>query len=331
MIPHRPLLHVLLLLSPLTSQQQAAPAVPATVVPVARHDFHAAGAGWNNGDGWTRQHDDCCALARRGGFDLPLLGDSITQGFGGDGREVHDPGAAARAQRLARWTIGNFGISGDCTQHLLWRIDHGELDGLDPRFVAVMIGTNNITADDPPAAIAQGIAAVVAAVQRRLPHATVVLQAVLPRGATADDQGRRAVAEIDAALPALADHQHVPLLDLTAQFLARDRAARAELFAGDFQHLSAAGYDVWATALAAELQRREPARPRHVVFVTGDEEYRSEESMPMLAAILARDHGTRTTVCLPEDPHGRVDPTVLDHIGGLQALDSADLMVLFTR
>ena len=130
------LLTALLLLPPLGTQQPTPPPPPATVVPVARDDFHAAGAGWNNGDSWTRQHDDCCALARRGGFDLLLLGDSITQGFGGDGREVHDPGAAARTQRLAGWTIGNFGISGDCTQHLLWRIDHGELEGLDPRFVA---------------------------------------------------------------------------------------------------------------------------------------------------------------------------------------------------
>ena len=69
----------------------------------------------------------------------------------------------------------------------------------------------------------------------------------------------------------------------------------------------------------------------HIVFVTGDEEYRSEESMPMLARILERDYGFRTTVCFALDADGYVDPNVLDNIAGLEALEEADMMVLFTR
>lgn len=73
------------------------------------------------------------------------------------------------------------------------------------------------------------------------------------------------------------------------------------------------------------------AEPPHIVFVTGDEEYRSEESMPMLARMLERDYGFRTTVLFSVDSAGIVDPNRLDHIPGLEALDDADMMVLFTR
>ena len=71
--------------------------------------------------------------------------------------------------------------------------------------------------------------------------------------------------------------------------------------------------------------------PPHVVFVTGDEEYRSEESMPMLAKILDKTHGFRVSVCYAVDPDGSINPDNLTNIAGLEALDDADLMVMFTR
>jgi len=85
--------------------------------------------------------------------------------------------------------------------------------------------------------------------------------------------------------------------------------------------------------LAGESPQRPKAETRvpHVIFVTGDEEYRSEESMPMLAKILDRDHGFRVTVCHAVDKDGLIDPNNLENIEGLEALDDADLMVVFTR
>ena len=71
--------------------------------------------------------------------------------------------------------------------------------------------------------------------------------------------------------------------------------------------------------------------PPHIVFVTGGEEYRSEESMPMLARILKRDYGFRVTVCYALDEQGVIDPNNLENIEGLEALEDADMMVLFTR
>ena len=90
------------------------------------------------------------------------------------------------------------------------------------------------------------------------------------------------------------------------------------------------------TLMAAQCQNTEgdplPAiEAPHIVFVTGDEEYRSEESMPMLARILHRDYGFRVTVCYALNKDGFIDPNILDNIDGLEALDEADMMVLFTR
>ncbi|WP_052958654.1 ThuA domain-containing protein [Maribacter thermophilus] len=75
----------------------------------------------------------------------------------------------------------------------------------------------------------------------------------------------------------------------------------------------------------------ESAKQPHIVFVTGDEEYRSEESMPMLASLAKRELHARVTVCYALDSLGFIDPNRTDHISDLNALESADLMVLFTR
>ncbi|MDE2833885.1 MAG: ThuA domain-containing protein [Bacteroidota bacterium] len=83
-----------------------------------------------------------------------------------------------------------------------------------------------------------------------------------------------------------------------------------------------------ACAAGAAGQSEDPLR---IVFVTGDEEYRSEESMPMLAGILQRDYGFDVSVCYALNEEGYIDPNVLDNIAGLRQLEEADMMVLFTR
>jgi type 1 glutamine amidotransferase len=81
------------------------------------------------------------------------------------------------------------------------------------------------------------------------------------------------------------------------------------------------------TGLAARGEDKAP----HVVFISGDEEYRSEESLPMLARILHETHGFRVSVCYALDSEGKIDPNTLTNIGGLEALDDADLVVMYTR
>ncbi|TWU11631.1 Trehalose utilization [Symmachiella macrocystis] len=87
---------------------------------------------------------------------------------------------------------------------------------------------------------------------------------------------------------------------------------------------------LFAASMTIATQAAEEKVP-HIVFITGDEEYRSEESMPMLAKILKRDYGFKVTVCYSLAEDGTIDPDNLRSITGIEALDDADLMVLFTR
>lgn len=228
-----------------------APQAPA-LTPVGREDEHAAAAGWRDSDSWLSQHLDCVELAGRGGADLVLLGDSITQSFGGAGRRVWGPGEGALREHLGGFEVANLGISGDRTQHLAWRIDQGTLEGLDPRFVVLLIGTNNLSAGDPPAEVAAGIEAAVERVRARLPRAHLLVLGVLPRGA-ADDPMREAVAEVNERIEMLEALPRVTVSDLGRHFTRADGALRDYLFARDHLHLSPAGYTRWAELLWKSL------------------------------------------------------------------------------
>ena len=112
---------------------------PSTVTPVPRQGS------------WMQLHEQFLAEAKQGNIDLLFLGDSITQGWGDNAvwKRYYGPRHAA-----------NFGIGGDRTQHVLWRIQHGEIDGIHPGVVVLMIGTNN-TRVNTPDEIAAGVKAIV--------------------------------------------------------------------------------------------------------------------------------------------------------------------------
>jgi lysophospholipase L1-like esterase len=193
---------------------------------------------------WLAEHDAFVARARNGGIDVLFIGDSITANFTTRGKDVW-------AREIAPLgTVADFGISGDRTQFVLWRAQNGELDGTGARVVVLMIGTNNL-ASATPESIARGVAAIVDTVREKLPNATVVLNALLPRGAPADPL-RAKTADVNARLAALADGVHVRWLDAGAAFVGAGGTISAVLMP-DKLHPSAAGYDVWATALRPVL------------------------------------------------------------------------------
>jgi lysophospholipase L1-like esterase len=189
---------------------------------------------------WRARHDGFVARAAQGGLDVVFLGDSIADFFPTRGAQAWNRDIAPLGG------VADFGISGDRTQWLLWRVRHGELDGSGARVVVLMIGTNNLAAATPANA-ARGIAAVVAAVREKLPGATIVLDALLPRG-TPDDPLRAKLADVNARIRPLADGARVRWLDPGPAFLAPDGTIPAELMP-DGLHPSAAGYEIWATAL----------------------------------------------------------------------------------
>ncbi len=120
--------------------------------------------------GWMDSHDRFVRRAKRGSVDLVFFGDSITQWW------PHDD----FINRYGR-TAANFGIGGDQVQHLLWRVQNGELDGIQPKVAVIAVGTNNVAFNSPDD-ISGGIARLVAAIQEKSPTTKVLVQGIFPRG-----------------------------------------------------------------------------------------------------------------------------------------------------
>ncbi|MBM3866170.1 MAG: GDSL family lipase [Verrucomicrobia bacterium] len=205
---------------------------------------------------WLKRHEGFVAEAARGGVDVLFLGDSITDGWR---RPGPNGGKAVWDREIAPLRAANFGIGGDRTQHVLWRIEHGTLEGLRPRVVVLMIGTNNTglerdgtTPRNTPAETVAGVSAIVGQLRQRLPEARVLLLAVFPRGERPDHPQRLQVNEINRGLAPLADGRHVTFLDLSPAFLAADGTLPAAVMP-DFLHPREDGYTRWATALKAPL------------------------------------------------------------------------------
>jgi lysophospholipase L1-like esterase len=177
---------------------------------------------------WMAQHESFVRAAQQGGIDIVFIGDSIVEGW-------RDTGLSVWNQYYAPRRAASFGIDGDRTQHVLWRMDDGELDGLQPRVVVLLIGTNNTGLEKDtgkirntvPEAI-EGVQAVVKGLREKLPGSKILLLAILPR-CTREDPQRAQVASINAAIAGLDDGKMVKYLDLTPKFLEADGALEPTL------------------------------------------------------------------------------------------------------
>lgn len=188
---------------------------------------------------WLEMHESFVERARRGDARIVFLGDSITQGW--------DP--TLWAQRFAPLGAVNFGIGGDRTQQLLWRIDHGTLDGLAPDLFVLMIGVNNLWDGLFDAAqIAGGIEKVVAAIRGKCPAAKVLLIGVLPTQQDPGHELRAKVRDINAIIARLDDGLSVRYEDLGKLFLQPDGTISPEIMP-DYLHLTPAGYRIFADAI----------------------------------------------------------------------------------
>ena len=207
---------------------------------------------WRDGGDWLQRHAGYVADARKGGVDLLFIGDSITDLW-------HDRGQALWNQYFGKLHAANIGISGDRTQSVLWRLDHGEVTGLHPRAVVLMIGTNNtgierdgLTPRNTPAEAAEGVIAVVDDLRQKLPEAQILLLAVFPRGHLPDDPSRLQVAAVNRILAGLDGTDHVHYLDIGPRFLAANGLLNEDIMP-DYLHPSAKGLEIWAQAIQAPL------------------------------------------------------------------------------
>lgn len=173
-------------------------------------------------------------------IDLIFDGDSITDYWPSNGQKVWN-------DRYGKLNTFNFAIAGDRTQHLLWRLGHGQADGLHPKLIAIMIGTNNLDSNTPEE-IAGGIKAIVAEYQRRCPGAVILLQAVLPRDQNSTDPDRAKIKKINEIISRLGDGQKVIYIDFGDKFLNADGTMNRDLLP-DTIHPSAKGYELWANAI----------------------------------------------------------------------------------
>lgn len=187
---------------------------------------------------WFDRHKAFKERSSRGGIDVIAYGDSITEGWGdGAGRLVKKIKPSA--------TAVNYGIGGDSTRQLLWRIAGGETDGAAPSLIILAIGTNNLYDDVNGGGneeIVRGVGAVAEELAKRHPQAKILILSILPRQ---NDYFCGRIEEINAGLAKLAVPGKILFHDRTDDFLESPGVVKKELFNNDMLHLSASGYTVW--------------------------------------------------------------------------------------
>jgi lysophospholipase L1-like esterase len=196
------------------------------------------------------KHQNNLQVAKQGDAEVLFMGDSITDFW----RNAEGPfaGKPVLDKYFGKWKVANFGIAGDTTQGVLYRLKNGEGQGFSPRAIMLMIGTNN-TARNSAAEIAEGIGAIVLELQKDFPNAKILLLGVFPRSRP-NDPVRNTIAEINRTIAKLHDGDRVQYLDIGNQFLDASGNIPADVMS-DGLHPSAKGYEIWANAVKAPLEK----------------------------------------------------------------------------
>jgi lysophospholipase L1-like esterase len=194
-------------------------------------------------------HEQLVAKARHGGIDLYFLGDSITRRWGSSDVQYQDMLANWTAN-FHGWNAGNFGWGADRIEHILWRVENGELEGVNPKVLVILAGTNNIGREPPDDArvadITAGIKALVTACRQQAPAATIILTAIFPRN---DNQAvMPGLNRINENLARLADGKTVRFLNVNHRLADKDDVLLPGMM-GDNLHPTVRGYQVWADGL----------------------------------------------------------------------------------
>lgn len=194
--------------------------------------------------GWTERHESFNAIAKKGDIDLVFIGDSITHGWARAGKEVWEKYYAKRKP-------ANFGIDGDQTQHVIWRIDNGNFDGITPKLIIIMIGTNN-AGHNTPGEVAQAIDVILKRLKKKTPESKILLVGIFPRGFKPDDKLRIANIKANELISKVADGKKVHYMDLRDKFIEKDATLSPKIMP-DALHPNAAGYEIWARAIETKV------------------------------------------------------------------------------
>jgi beta-glucosidase len=192
---------------------------------------------------WMARHQAMNARVRQGPVDLIYMGDSLVELYEQEGKDTWDRYYAPR-------NAVNLGISGNRIEHVLWRLDYGNLDGIAPKLAIVLIGQNNgghNTAEE----IGAGVTAVVQKIRATLPTTKILLLAIFPRHEKPTEE-REILATASHIAAMLADNTTIFYMDINNIFLRPDGSIPAQLMP-DFAHPSAEGYRRWAEAIELKV------------------------------------------------------------------------------
>lgn len=212
----------------------------------------------DNVDWWMPRHQQVLDRVAQGNVDLIWVGDSITHGWENQGKAVWE-------QYYSKRNAVNMGFGGDRTQHVLWRFENGEIDGISPKLVVLMIGTNNSNGTDNTAEeIADGIKAICAQIRAKLPKTKILMLAIFPRGdaeqrknkvqaAAFNDQWAKNKKASELA-STIADGKHIYYLDINDKFLDAEGKLPEDIMP-DFLHPNQKGYELWAEAIEPQVKK----------------------------------------------------------------------------
>jgi len=215
------------------------------IAAIAEDKLHSATKPVPRSGGWTKRHQSFNKRVAQGNCDLIFIGDSITQGWEGRGKKVW-------AKHYTKRNAVNLGIGGDRTQHVIWRLDNGNLHRIKPKAAVIMIGTNN-SGSNSSQEIADGVEVIVKQLRKKLPETKVLLLGVFPRGANKADKRRQVNEGANAIFKKIADGKSVHYLDIGQKFLKEDGTLPREIMP-DLLHLSEKGYTIWAESIEAKLK-----------------------------------------------------------------------------
>jgi lysophospholipase L1-like esterase len=209
--------------------------------------------------GWMKRHESFNAISKKGEAQLVFLGDSITAGWEKNGKDVW-------AKTWEPLKAANFGIGGDRTEHVIWRLQNGNFDGIKPKLVVLMIGTNNTGHNGRPAAehggvayassaeqTAEGVKMILDILGKKLPETKVLVLGIFPRGPSKDDAKRMQNVATNNLISGFADNKRVFYMDIGNTFLKPDGTLPKEIMP-DLLHLSAQGYQMWADAIEGKVK-----------------------------------------------------------------------------
>jgi lysophospholipase L1-like esterase len=200
---------------------------------------------------WRKTHERFIAETEihANSIQIVFYGDSITAGWAWKGKQVWE-------KEYSPLHAVNYGMSADRTQHVIWRIQNGEINGLHPKVLVLKIGTNNIVHSEAQG-IARGIKTIIEIVHHRLPHTKVLLLGILPRAGKNSTQllHDESIRNVNSLIAKFADGKQTVFLDMRAHFTREDgKQLRKELFV-EGVHLLEAGYQVWAEAMNPTLKK----------------------------------------------------------------------------